>query len=155
MSKKRFLLEIDEEVINEHLIAIHTHKEAYQIAFYLNQTLDAKLKRTLKDLENKKGSFIQFEWIDTSLDLKCVLFSNKHVLEHELQNTNNLALFELPMRNEVYLIPKLKKVDFFIKSTNNQSLGTIELMLKNWTEVSLTYRVAMEKFINQLNLIFD
>ena len=157
MNKKFYLLEFDEEVISEHLVAIHSHKEAYQIAFYLNQTINAKFKRTPKDLENKaqKGSFTQFKWNDSNLDLECILFSNKAILKEKLQTSNNLVLFKLPFRNEVSLITKLNKVDFFIKSTNNQSIEIIERKLKKWSEISFIYRVTTEKTINQLNLIFD
>jgi len=157
MNKKFYLLKVDEDVITENLIAIHSHKEAYQIAFYLNQTINAKFKRTPKDLENKaqKGSFTQFEWNDSNLDLECMLFSNKDILNQKLQTSNNLILFELPFRNEVSLITKLNKVDFFIKSTNNQSIEIIERKLKKWSEISFIYRVTTEKIINQLNLIFD
>ena len=62
MSKKVYHLELEEELLEDEILALHTTLEAHQIAFFLNQSIGAKFKRSKKDLYGKKvkTSFIHF-----------------------------------------------------------------------------------------------
>ncbi|MEK9613956.1 MAG: IPExxxVDY family protein [Flavobacteriaceae bacterium] len=158
MSKKVYFLEIDEEDLDEYLIGIHSVKESFEIAFYLNRTANARFKKTSDNLSNEKrqGLFDQFKWLDTKTDLECTLFSNKWVQENKTASSNNNnTLFEMPIRNELSLLPEFKHIDFFIKSNHFQIINLLQTRLKMWSEVSLVYEIEMETIRNRMNLIFD
>ena len=157
MSRKVYHLEMEEEPLEDEIIAIHTTLEAHQLAFFLNQRISARFCRSKKDLYNKKKKtpFIHFEWQNKDYDLNCSLFSNKNITEKNEQALNSTSLFEIPLRNEVSLITEFKTVDFFIKSTDKNTIETIITQLKNWSNISLIYVIPVDKLKTQLNLIFD
>ncbi len=157
MSRKVYHLEMEEEPLEDEIIAIHTTLEAHQLAFFLNQRISARFSRSKKDLYNKKKKtpFIHFEWQNKDYDLNCSLFSNKNITEKNEQALNSTSLFEIPLRNEVSLITEFKTVDFFIKSTDKNTIETIITQLKNWSNISLIYVIPVDKLKTQLNLIFD
>lgn len=157
MSRKVYHLEMEEEPLEDEIIAIHTTLEAHQLAFFLNQRISARFSRSKKDLYNKKKKtpFIHFEWQNKDYDLNCSLFSNKNITEKNEQSLNSTSLFDIPLRNEVSLITEFKTVDFFIKSTDKNTIETIITQLKNWSNISLIYVIPVDKLKTQLNLIFD
>ena len=157
MSRKVYHLEMEEEPLEDEIIAIHTSLEAHQLAFFLNQRISARFSRSKKDLYNKKKKtpFIHFEWQNKDYDLNCSLFSNKNITEKNEQSLNSTSLFDIPLRNEVSLITEFKTVDFFIKSTDKNTIETIITQLKNWSNISLIYVIPVDKLKTQLNLIFD
>ena len=157
MSRKVYHLELEEELLEDEIIGIHSQVEAHQIAFYLNQTIGAHFIRSKKDLHRKRvnASFIHFEWKNKAMDLNCSLFSNKSLDEKDKQSSNSNTLFDIPLRNEVSLITEFKTVDFFIKSTDSHTIETIITQLNNWTNISLIYAIPVDKLKTQLNLIFD
>lgn len=157
MSRKVYHLEMEEEPLEDEIIAIHTSLEAHQLAFFLNQRISARFCRSKKDLYNKKKKtpFIHFEWQNKDYDLNCSLFSNKNITEKNEQSLNSTSLFDIPLRNEVSLITEFKTVDFFIKSTDKNTIETIITQLKNWSNISLIYFIPVDKIKTQLNLIFD
>jgi hypothetical protein len=148
---------MEEEPLEDEIIAIHTTLEAHQLAFFLNQRISARFSRSKKDLYNKKKKtpFIHFEWQNKDYDLNCSLFSNKNITEKNEQALNSTSLFDIPLRNEVSLITEFKTVDFFIKSTDKNTIETIITQLKNWSNISLIYVIPVDKLKTQLNLIFD
>ena len=155
-NSKIHLLSYEEDDFHDHLLALHSNLEGYQIAFYLNKHSDALFKR-VEDigLNDKEVRFLLFEWENPLLDENTSLFSNKFFQEKIPDSANTGALFDLPLRNEVSLFPELKQVDFFIKSNH---LETIQFLLKPinlWGAVSMAYEVPSEKIKNRLNLIFD
>ncbi len=157
MSRKVYHLEMEEEPLEDEIIAIHTSLEAHQLAFFLNQRISARFCRSKKDLYNKKKKtpFIHFEWQNKDYDLNCSLFSNKNITEKNEQSLNSTSLFDIPLRNEVSLITEFKTADFFIKSTDKNTIETIITQLKNWSNISLIYFIPVDKIKTQLNLIFD
>jgi len=155
-NSKIHLLSYEEDDFHDHLLALHSNLEGYQIAFYLNKHSDALFKR-VEDigLNDKEVRFLLFEWENPLLDENTSLFSNKFFQEKIPDSANTGALFDLPLRNEVSLFPEFKQVDFFIKSNH---LETIQFLLKPinlWGAVSMAYEVPSEKIKNRLNLIFD
>jgi hypothetical protein len=148
---------MEEEPLEDEIIAIHTSLEAHQLAFFLNQRISARFCRSKKDLYNKKKKtpFIHFEWQNKDYDLNCSLFSNKNITEKNEQSLNSTSLFDIPLRNEVSLITEFKTADFFIKSTDKNTIETIITQLKNWSNISLIYFIPVDKIKTQLNLIFD
>jgi len=156
MTQKIYHLAYEEEDIQDHVLALHSNLEAYQIAFFLNQNASAKFKR-INDIamEDKDALFLMYEWENPLLDINTTLFSNKSISEKEQLDTNNNTLFNLPLRNEVSLFPKFKQVDFFIKSKDLETLKLLFKQLNSWKSTSMIYDVSAEKIKNRLNLIFD
>ena len=156
-AKKVYNLELEETFEEVNLIAIHSYLEGYQLAFYLNDTMNSDFKRSKKDLSLKgaKNNFIHFEWEDKMYDFQCSLFSNKYRDELKPKKLISNNLFNLPIRNEVYLFPKLRQVDFFIKSSDHKTIETVLSHLKKWSKISFLYQVDTEVIKKQLNVIFD
>ena len=156
-AKKIYNLELEETFEEVNLIAIHSTIECYQLAFYLNNTINSNFKRSKNDISFKetKNNFIHFEWEDKMYDFQCSLFSNKYYDELKSKKLISNNLFNLPIRNEVYLLPKLKQVDFFIKSSDHKTIETVLSHLKKWSKISLLYQVDSEVIKKQLNVIFE
>ena len=157
MINKIYHLEIEEDSTEEYWIGVHTHLEGHQLAYFINQNSPAILKRTKKDLQNEKqeGVFLHFKWEDILTETSCQLISNKFIQEKYKERINKNTFFELPQRNEVSLISEFKQVDFFIKSTDMAMLKNIQNQLANWSMITLTYSISLEKIRSQMNLIFD
>ena len=155
MVNKIYHLKIEEDSVEDFYIAIHTPLEAYQLAFYINKKNKILLERKKKDLKNKKrqGVFPFFEWEDLLSDRRCQLISNKFIRESSNTYAKSYSLFQLPERNEVYLISDFKQVDFFIKSNYSEILKTIQIQLNNWPMVSMSYNISPKnKTLNELNI---
>jgi hypothetical protein len=153
---KVHLLTYEEEDLKDYLLAIHSSLEGFQIAFYLNQISRTKFKRDQDiTLDTKKAAFSSFKWENYLIDVNTLLFSNKYLLQLEQENTNNNTLFDLPLRNEVSLIPEFKQVDFFIKSSHLETIQTLSKSLIPERGITMTYEVPSNKIKNRLNLIFD
>ena len=155
MVNKIYHLKVEEDSVEDFYIAIHTPLEAYQLAFYINKQNKILLERKKKDLKNKKrqGVFPFFEWEDLLSDRKCQLISNKFIRESSNTYAKSYSLFQLPERNEVYLISDFKQVDFFIKSNYSEILKTIQIQLNNWPMVSMSYNISPKnKTLNELNI---
>jgi hypothetical protein len=157
MGQKIYYLEVEETPVEDYWMAVHSPVEAHQIAFYVNQHSSILLKRSKKDLKNlrKQGPFLLFEWEDFYSDTKCWLLSNKTIEEKSSPLSKNDTLFELPERNEVSLFTEFKQADFFIKSTDNTLLATLQNQLKKWPLTSMCYRISLEKIRSQSNQILD
>jgi hypothetical protein len=156
-AKKVYNLELEETFEEVNLIAIHSSLEGYQLAFYLNNTMNSDFKRSKNDLSLKgaKNNFIHFEWEDKMYDFQCSLFSNKYHDELKQQELISKNLFNLPTRNEVYLFSEFKQVDFFIKSSDHKTIETVLSHLKKSSKISLLYPVDTEFIKKKLNIIFD
>ncbi len=155
MVNKIYHLKIEEDSVEDFYIAIHTPLEAYQLAFYINKQNKILLERKKKDLKNKKrqGVFPFFEWEDLLSDRRCQLISNKFIRESSNTYAKSYSLFQLPERNEVYLVTDFKQVDFFIKSNYSEILKTIQIQLNNWPMVSMSYNISPKnKTLNKLNI---
>lgn len=155
-SSKIHLLSYEEDDFQDHLLALHSNLEGYQIAFYLNKHTDAVFKRVEDiSLNDKEVRFPLFEWENPLLDENTSLFSNKFIQEKTQDGTNTGALFDLPLRNEVSLFPEFKQVDFFIKSNHLETIQFLIKPMSSWGAVSMAYEVPSEKIKTRLNLIFD
>ena len=155
MVNKIYHLKVEEDSVEDFYIAIHTPLEAYQLEFYINKQNKILLERKKKDLKNKKrqGVFPFFEWEDLLSDRRCQLISNKFIRESSNTYAKSYSLFQLPERNEVYLISDFKQVDFFIKSNYSEILKTIQIQLNNWQMVSMSYNISFKNnTLNKLNI---
>ena len=153
MVKKIHYIDIDEENEKEYWIAVHTTYEGFQLAYFINKNGLLKLRRSNNDIKNylDEGVFNIFEFTDKINDKYCNLISNKCVLENFSNSINNNTLFNVPERNELYLLKEFKQVDFFIKSNDKDLHNLIHKELLIMPMVSLVY--VIPKKIMSKNLI--
>ena len=153
MVKKIHYIDIDEENEKEYWIAVHTSYEGFQLAYFINKNGLLKLRRSDNDIKNylDEGVFNIFEFTDKINHKYCNLISNKCVLENFSNSINNNTLFNVPERNELYLLKEFKHVDFFIKSNDKDLHNFIHKELLIMPTVSLVY-VIPEKIMSK-NLI--
>ena len=153
MVKKIHYIDIDEENEKEYWIAVHTTYEGFQLAYFINKNGLLKLRRSNNDIKNylDEGVFNIFEFTDKINHKYCNLISNKCVLENFSNYINSNTLFNVPERNELYLLKEFKQVDFFIKSNDKDLHNLIHKELLIMPMVSLVY-VIPEKIMSK-NLI--
>ena len=155
MVKKIHYIDIDEENEKEYWIAVHTTYEGFQLAYFINKNGLLKLIRSDNDIKNylDKGVFNIFEFTDKINHKYCHLISNKYVSENFSNSRNNNSLFDVPERNELYLLKEFKQVDFFIKSNDKDLHNLIHKELLILPMVSLVY-VIPEKIISKNLILF-
>ena len=153
MVKKIHYVDIDEDNEKEYWIAVHSTYEGFQLAYFINKNGSLKLRRSDNDIKNylDEGVFNIFEFTDKINHKYCNLISNKCVLENFSNSINNNTLFNVPERNELYLLKEFKQVDFFIKSNDKDLHNLIHKELLILPMVSLVY-VIPEKILSK-NLI--
>ena len=153
MVKKIHYIDIDEENEKEYWIAVHSTYEGFQLAYFINKNGLLKLRRSNNDIKNylDEGVFNIFEFTDKINHKYCNLISNKCVLENFSNYINSNTLFNVPERNELYLLKEFKQVDFFIKSNDKDLHNLIHKELLIMPMVSLVY-VIPEKIMSK-NLI--
>ena len=97
------------------LIGIHSTLEDYKLAYLINQNLNTRFYKAIKDLEFKRGkkkaSFSIYNYENTNEGFDWFLIANSY--RRENQTVSNELL--LTSETKTYLIPEKKKVDFFLK----------------------------------------
>ena len=155
MVKKIHYIDIDEENEKEYWIAVHTTYEGFQLAYFINKNGLLKLRRSNNDIKNylDEGVFNIFEFTDKINHKYCNLISNKCILENFSNSINNNTLFNVPERNELYLLKEFKQVDFFIKSNDKDLHNLIHKELLILPMVSLVY-VVPEKNMSKNPILY-
>lgn len=151
--------EFDE--VDYELIAIHTSLEDYRLAYFLNQKLPVLLSKSKNEIQIsiKEGTtyFSRFFFENTEKDSYWNLIQNKNEV---VLNNNEIKqnLFENTMMNvatKVFLLPEMKKVDFFLKIENSEMASTeIIKKINSIRSLSAAYSVETKVIKSKNNLIF-
>lgn len=152
--------ELEEEY---HLIAVHCSEESYKMAFMLNRYLGLQLKRRRVDLDfsinGLEVTFPLFKFEDEFQYTTYYLVSNK--CKSKVAQLNSAGgLFDDQESGKTvtaYLLPELKKVDFFLKiesDLENIPLRRTLAQLNEIKEVISSYEVDKEQIKSTKNLIF-
>lgn len=158
---KLLLDEFDE--IDYDLIAIHSVLEDYRLAYFINQKLPIILSRSKDEIgvtvKEGEAFFLKYIYNDLKNDIVWSLISNKNeiVIKKNSSGQNLFLNTAVEIATKVYLLPELKKVDYFLKIKNNQDTFDIEQIIKtiNTIErISTVYAVIPEKIKSKNNLIF-
>jgi len=153
--------EFDE--IDYHLIAIHTSLEDYRLAYFINQKLPINLGRSKNEIQIniKEGetNFSRFDYYDKENTISWNLIQNKNeVIQHKTGSRQNLfSNVKMEVSTKVYLLPELKKVDYFLKIENLEAmmeLTEIQSLLNTIESISTVYAVETNKIKSKNNLIF-
>jgi hypothetical protein len=158
---KLHLDEFDET--NYQLIAIHTSLEDYRLAYFINQKLPIVLSKCKKDIQiqvkDGESQFVNYVYVDKSRDIQWNLIQNKNEITPKVK-IGNQGLFAETQNNfitKAYLLPELKKVDYFLKIENlNTSFESSELttLLNTIERVTTVYTINVENIKSKNNLIF-
>ena len=157
-------LSLDEfDEVDYELIAIHTSLEDFRLAYFINQQLPIILSRSNDEIgvKTKDGEamFAKFSFEDVSKDINWTLIQNKNeIIVRKRSLEQNLFLDEnVEINNKVYLLPELKKVDYFLKIENNCNTYKVDGIiqkLNNIDWISTVYEVNPETIKSKNNLIF-
>ena len=158
---KLHLDEFDE--IDYDLIAIHSVLEDYRLAYFINQKLPIILGRSNDEIgvtiKEGEAFFLKYIYNDLKNDIVWSLIPNKNeiVIKKNSSGQNLFLNTAVEIATKVYLLPELKKVDYFLKIKNNQDTFDIEQVIKtiNTIErISTVYAVIPDKIKSKNNLIF-
>lgn len=141
------------------LIAIHCGLEDYRLAYLLNRGLDLNLKRKNEDLdfEYLKSSYSIFEWNNTSQYVTWNLISNVCKKEEDSLYSTGLFQNNQSVLKTFNLVPEYKRVDFFIKISDeiqNVNEKLILNRLQNIPQIVTSYSVNPSKLKSKDHLIF-
>lgn len=142
------------------LIAIHCRLEDYRLAYLLNQNLALTLERKPDDLDFKylESSYSIFEWNNKSQYVTWNLVSNVCKKEEDsLYSTGTLFQTNEKVLKTFNLIPELKKVDYFIKISDeiqNVNENVILSRLQTIPQIITSYTVNPLKIKSKDHLIF-
>ena len=157
-------LSLDEfDEVDYELFAIHTSLEDFRLAFFINQQLPILLSRSKEEIGIKtregEAMFAKFSFNDASKDIYWSLIQNKNeITVHKKSKGNNLFLDkDVEISTKVYLLPELKKVDYFLKIENNchtfEPSQIVQALHKiDW--ITAVYEVFPDKIKSKNNLIF-
>jgi len=109
--------------------------------------------------KNEEVLFSKFVFDDSSNDLLWTLIQNKNEIITK-EKTKNQTLFLnsiVEIETKVYLLPELKKVDYFLKIENNQTDAALEETISKLLDIkriSTAYKVEVNNIKSKNNLIF-
>ncbi len=146
------------------LIAIHCSEESYKVAYLLNQHLALHLHRERLDVDYSNNglevTFPLFRYEDKVQYTDYDLITNK--CKSQIANTNSSGgLFEEVSSEKTittYLLPELKKVDYFLKVHSEFEVIPLRKIIANINEIKQiisAYAVETETLKSKNNLIFD
>ena len=158
---KLHLDEFDE--VDYDLIAIHSSLEDYRLSYLLNQKLAISLSKNSEEIgvtiKEGEALFPKFVFDDQANDILWSLVCNKNEVTINKNSTGqNLFLNTyVEIATKVYLLPELKKVDYFLKIENNIdtiNIDSIIAEIKTINRISTVYTIIPEKIRSKNNLIF-
>ena len=160
------ILKLDMDELDEvfyHLIAIHTNLEDYQLAFHINKKLPTQLKKKPEDLyvtyKNQETCYARFHFEDSKELISWDLLENKNSKSESinLKNSDLFSQSEIAVSTTNYLLPEFKKVNYFLKITNERRENRITEFISKIISIdklNLVYCVNSETIKNKNNLIF-
>ena len=152
--------EFDE--INYHLIAIHTSLEDYRLAFFINKKLPINLSKSENEIQinikegETKFSRYYYHAIEKEISWNLIQNKNEVIGQKEKINQDLFSNSSQEVATKVFLLPELKKVDYFLKieSDDDLEIAAIVKKLKTIKSLSTVYVVETENIKSKNNLIF-
>jgi hypothetical protein len=157
-------LNLDEfDEIDYYLIAIHTSLEDYRLAYFINQNLPINLSKNESEIQinikEGEANFSRFYYHDIENAVSWNLIQNKsEIIQHKEGNSRNLfSNIIMEVATKVFLLPELKKVDYFLKIENTDdiiNISKIQTKLNKIDSISAIYTVETNQIKSKNNLIF-
>jgi hypothetical protein len=149
------------DTVDYDLIAIHTSLEDYRLAYFLNQKLPILLSKSSSFVESQSTSgvafFSKFSYLVNETQEEWHLIENKdEIIVASNAASNDLFSNEAQsISTNVYLLPEMKKVNFFLKIENTFiTISEIVSRLNSINHISTAYAVEIENLKSKNNLIF-
>ena len=136
------------------LIAIHSNVEPYKLAFEINQKLKIQLKRCSYDVsfENNNSIFDLYKHSSETYNTKLYFVLNKSFNERKFKG----PLFFENLSESSFLIPELKKVEYFLKIEGGGfNIKTLLNKLNEIDTIISCYRTKVTAAKSKYNLIFE
>ncbi|WP_233450974.1 IPExxxVDY family protein [Hanstruepera ponticola] len=160
MAVQKLILDDFLDVHDYGLVGIHCSIEDYRLAYFLNKYLNINLTRNHKDVDfNNQVYYPIFEWFDENKLITWNLVSNICKVDSETHETSE-SLFDSPQTTTKthYLIPEYRKVNYFLKITEEDISQTkLKLILNkilNIPQIVTAYNLVPEDLKSKNNLIF-
>lgn len=153
-------LHIDEFDENEYtLVAIHTSLEDYRLAYFINQKLPVRLSKNKDEIQIqvKQGetSFSRFTFENYDSEISWNLIQNKNEIDGSKTTGTSDLFSSQPVATKVYLLPELKKVDYFLKIENiAEDIDSITSKINTISQISAVYAIGSNTIKSKNNLIF-
>ncbi|WP_026714810.1 IPExxxVDY family protein [Flavobacterium daejeonense] len=157
-------LSLDEfDEIDYNLIAIHTSLDDYRLAYFINQKLPINLAKSEDEvhINVKEGEtmFSRFYFYDEENTVSWNLVQNKNevVPGNNFQAQDLFSNTEEGISAKAYLLPELKKADYFLKIDNTDDsidVNTIKTILNTIDNITAVYTVETKQIKSKNNLIF-
>jgi hypothetical protein len=151
----------DFDAIDYDLIAVHTSLEDFRLAYFINQKLPILLSKSAEFVEFKTANgcafFSKFFYAMENTDERWTLIENKDELLQINPNSSGDLFSEKKEKitANVYLLPEMKKVNYFLKIENTTlQLNEIVSALNSIKQISTSYKVEDEQIKSKNNLIF-
>ena len=165
MSTHKLVLELDDDIDNSVVLAIHCSEPDYKMAYKLNQVLNLGLRREQSDLEfvyaEGKAQYPMFFFEDWEQDRQFHLVANATELLVDKPLAISADLFggsDASKARKVHLLPELKQADYLLKITStksNTSENVIVSRINEITQVITAYVVDLQPVKSRSNLIFE
>lgn len=159
------MLELDGDLEEFVLIALHCSAPDFKMAYMLNQKLGLKLQREAKDLEffyaQYTGLYPLFSYNDPAQDRQIHLVGNTSRTQIDGLANSSSGLFAQEEQQSAqlnYLIPELKQADYLLKINsfkNNLSENVIVSRINEIAQVITAYVVDLQLVKSKNNLIFE
>ncbi|TYB78638.1 IPExxxVDY family protein [Bizionia myxarmorum] len=160
MSVQKLILNDFGCAIDYALIGIHCNLESYRLAYFLNRELQIHLSRQPEDLDYGNHKFYEiFEWEDIHNFSTWHFVSNSCSVElASNENANTLFSSQETVTTTFYLIPEYKKVNYFLKITDDaisdEQIQELLKKIQNIPNVIATYSIDPMELKSKNNLIF-
>lgn len=162
MSAKKHILFDDFFEENFLLVAIHSHAEAYKIAFMLNKHVRISFYRT-DDVDEQRDEIVAYYPLFTYYDIvqNCDYFLVGNKVKTEAINppATTQSLFEEAVQSlDCTLLPEYKKVDYFIKIEDPPERFSIQEFIEKIKKIPLintAYQIDQSHIKSKENLIFS
>ena len=149
--------------VDYNLIAIHTAIEDYQIGVFHQSKTSHKLKqkqRRSSNQDKRRGDkFSRFDYYDSENGVSWNLVQNKNEVSQQKEDTvqNLFSNITMEIVTKVYLLPEIKKADYFLKIENTDetmNVFKIKAILNTIDSISAVYTVDTNQIKSKNNLIF-
>ncbi|MFD2832143.1 IPExxxVDY family protein [Gramella sp. AN32] len=155
------LLEVEDEEF--YLIGIYSSMESFKMAYLLNKFLNVKLTREEHDIDfnhaNYEAIYALYSYKEPNAYFSLHLVANKFKGEpKKILSSGSLFSEEEIRPQQVYLIPERKKVDYFLKISEElprKEFVKILTKIGQIPQVQASYAFDANELKSKQNLIFE
>ncbi|RNL92984.1 IPExxxVDY family protein [Sinomicrobium pectinilyticum] len=138
------------------LVAVHCPMEAYRLAYFLNLHLQIGLRRTAGKEPNEGDMLSEYyEWENRMEETVWSLIVN--ATRTTVSSAGNALFPSDVLTMTKYLIPEMKKVDYFLKIDNAEGYDIdrqIVQRINKIPRIATAYEVDVNQLKSKHNLIF-